>query len=219
MKDRNTFVKEIPDSIFREMLKRNVIMLLLVALISIAFSSFIYFYVLENRYCVKANFNLKHNHEVVSSETKCHQHLIRILKNDEIRGQLIDKHQLIQEYRIDTTNPYYAIQLDKKLFDDLKVEEQSDGTILVSFIHENPEKSMEVITDLVAFGLESMSKGLHSKDLIANFVFVTNDFKAAKVHPRFLSVLFLILIPVLLSCIILIAIKEKLFMNLNLNRH
>ena len=216
---KEIFDDEVPDSIFREMIRRNAFMLILVSAISVALSVFLYFSVLENRYCIKAKFNLKHSTEVLSSEAKCHQHLIRILKNDKIRKHLVEKYHLLEVYKIDTSDPYYQIKLDKKLFDDLKVEEQSDGTILVSFVNENPQKSIEVITELISFGIKEMALSHTHKDLVPNFVFMTKDFDAEIVHPRFLSILFMITIPVLLSCIIFIAIKEKLYMNLNLDDH
>lgn len=219
MKNKVICSDEIPDSMFRKMFERNIFILFLVCASCVVASLFLYFTILEDKHKVQAKFNLKQDGEVVCSQSYHHQYLIRILKNNETRQKIIDKYKLIQKYGIDTTDRYYLIQLDKKLFDDLKVEEQSDGTILVSYIHENPQKSLEIIRDLIAFGLEEMKRQDPGIDLQENITCITDDFTKTKVYPKLLSIIFLITIPVLLSCIIFIAIKEKLSLNLNLDEH
>ena len=215
-KDHNALIS---NSIFRAMFKRNAFILSLVFVISIGVGIFLCHHVLESKYLVSAHLNLKKNDKIISSQSHCHQHLIRILKSADTRKKLIDKHRLLEAYKIDTTNKYYSIQLDKRLFDDLKVEEQGGGTILISFVHENPEKSVQVITDLIDLGMEGVNLHLSKDILDANIVFLSQDLEETKIYPGLLSITFLILVPGLLTCIIFIAIKEKLYLNLNLENN
>lgn len=209
-----TFEDEIPDSIFRTMFRKNALTLFILALISISSALFFYFKVLDHKYKLVEKINLKHSGQIIVADSKAHQRMIRLLKSEEVRMKVVTENHLIERYAIDSTEKYFAIQLDKFLYDNLKVEEQLDGTIQVKFKDKDASVAKDVIEDLNKYAMMELYKFTEQDDIELNVVSSELVSEKKEGHPKAFSLVILITAPVLLVFVLFIAIKEKLLISL-----
>ena len=211
-----SFQDEIPDSMFRELFKKNALSLFFLTIISISFSIFFYFKIMDKNYISIYYVNLKNSNQITHNQSIHHQKFIRLLKSDKIRSQVIESNNLISHYKINPNNKLYKIQLDKYLFDKLKVEEQSDGSIMVRYKNIDSVLNKKVITDLLDFAIIELNTTTKNQEI--NIISKTTYEDANKWCPKLIVLSSLVTGPVLLLFVILIAIKEKLLLTLKTNQ-
>lgn len=209
--DRTDF-DEIPDSLFRDMVKGNFILLALVFLICCIVSLFIYFKVLDSQFKVIRYIRVEHDGQALEGHRFETQKYIRLLKSDLVRNQIIKRHDLVDRFGIDTTKNNHLIMLDKVLYDRMRVEEQGQGEILVSFIDCDIKTCERVLEDLVHTALLELKTLMKNDHLTVQWH--NKGRHTFKVSPKLLSLLLAITTPVMLAIIIFIAVKEKLYINL-----
>jgi len=200
---------EIPDSLFREIFRKNTVFLLCILIVVISCSSFLFYKVIEPSYKTISYFNLVEKSKEKFDLTLEREKVLQILKSGYIRSEIIQKYNLTDHYELNMNDENYHIKLDKCLYDNLKVESQFNGTILVSFIDKNPELSIDIIEFLVDYAQKK-----NGNELIKTVWDIEPSKESTyKVQPKFISLFLLILAPVFLIAVILIAVKEKIYLN------
>lgn len=215
MSQQRTDFDEIPDSLFREMVKGNFILLALIFLICCIVSLFIYFKVLDSQFKVIRHVKVQNAGVVLEGHRLETQKYIRLLKSDLVRNQIIERHGLVDRFGIDTLKANHLIMLDKVLYDRMRVEEQGQGEILVSFIDCDIKTCETILEDLVNTALAELKSITKNEHLSVQWR--NKGHHTFKVSPKLLSLFLAITTPVMLAIIIFIAVKEKLYLNLQQN--
>jgi hypothetical protein len=210
-----SFQDEIPDSMFRDMFRKNAFSLLSLTIISVALSIFFYFKIMNKNYISVYHVNIKSSDSILDKNSTEHQKFIRLLKSDKVRKKVISDNDLTKYYGLNTERKHYEIQLDKYLFDNLKVEEQTDGCILIRYKNTDKALSQKVIFDLIQGAIFELNLFAAPQKLQINIVKNSTIKENNKWHPKIITLSLLVTAPVLLIFIILIAIKEKMFLDLN----
>ena len=204
------FHDEISDSLFRKMIRSNLFLISVVILLVTGVAFFIFHKVVEPYFSVQKNISLTEHNQILPSKSEAMQRYIRLLKSTHIRSEIIKAYNLKDRFGINSKSENTIFELDKALYDRLKVEEQKDGSVLVSYKDKSDDFANAIINDLAQLALKELNLTMST-----HITWTVIHEKADKINPKFLSLLFLIMTPVLLVLIIFIAIKEKMYLGLN----
>jgi len=203
----HTSNEEIPDSLFRNMILKNIVSIGLIFLINIGVTTYLYFNILEAEFRTDKFYSLSYEKNQIQQEDTLFQRYIRVLKGSEVRRKTTASFGLVDRFKLNRNSENYLFELDKELYDHLKVEEQNDATVRVSYTDKNPAFAEQLTETHAQFAFNMLGK---RKGYTLNLIRETT----CKIGPRFLSVFLLISVPVLLAYIIFIAIKEKIFLSI-----
>lgn len=206
---QNNYPDDLSDSLFREMIRKNLLLISVMFGLVFIVSFFLFKYVAETTYLVRQEICLVDNNKVLKGTSKENQRFLRLLKQRNVRATLVKSNNLIHKFNIDATHKNAVYLLDKALIDHLKVEEQAMGAIQVRYISESTESSRAILSQLVSLALTNLNKEKHSS-FKSRIVFE----RRKTLSPKFHSILFLISAPVMLLLIIFIAVKQKLYLDL-----
>ncbi len=207
------FYDEIPDALFRKMFRKNAVSFSLLFCITIISSLFFCFFVMQNKQSIKTYIYIKDKEVRIKSKQVEHQRLIRLLKSDLVRDQVVKSNHLIKTYKLDTNYKYYKIQLDKHLYDNMKIEEQNNETILVMFKNENINVTRQTISDLHKYALRALKNEFGNESLQIVTEKYQLDNGSNSWFKKAFSLIVLISSPVLLMFVLFMAIKEKILLN------
>lgn len=213
------FEDEIPDSLFRDMLKKNILSLSVMFVFSLFVAIFCYFNFVDFKHEYLTEINLGFEGSVVDADSKLHQKMIRLLKSEEVRAELIEENELIKHYNIDTSDQYYVVKLDKVLYDNLKVEEQFDATIQVKFKDKSMLFAEKNVKDLVAIAIRHLRIYAKEEKIVVNWKLTESSSEETYWKPKLLSSIMLITSPVILFFLLMIAIKEKMLLDIKNEEH
>jgi hypothetical protein len=182
------------------------------AVISLASALLFFFKCHENKWVYQTFISIENSDKLKQDETFTRE--LVLLKSDLVRTKVIQENNLYGYFGVNEKSNYSKIVLDKNLHENLLVENQLNGSILVSFMSKDSLIAKEVVNDLIETSKTFFYLDLANKNVEINYVKTNKYNNHESWEAQLLTLVFLVCSPVLLVFIIFIAVKEKLYLEL-----